>query len=160
MGRRPTEPLRKKWKEWNETLESYTIPRYLASYHQPIQEITLHGFGDASSNGVCAVVYAVVKQEDGVTQGLVCSKSRIAKRNLTIPRLELISGHKPFMGASVAKWLAHLPFTSEAALGSSLSENFLNATRTQSSCEKSKSQRSAESRGFPPGTPVSSHRES
>ena len=49
--------------------------------------------------------------------------------------------------ASVAKWLAHLPFTSEAA-GSSLSENFLNATRTQSSCEKSKSQRSAESRGF------------
>ena len=62
-------------------------------------------------------------------------------------------------GASVAKWLAHLPFTSEAA-GSSLSENFLNATRTQSSCEKSKSQRSAESRGFPPDTPVSSHRES
>jgi hypothetical protein len=37
----------------------------------------------------------------------------------------------------VAKWLAHLPFTSEAA-GSSLSENFPNATRTQSSCEKSK----------------------
>ena len=65
----------------------------------------------------------------------------------------------PDVGASVAKWLAHLPFTSEAA-GSSLSENFLNATRTQSSCEKSKSQRSAESRGFPPGTPVSSHRES
>ena len=64
-----------------------------------------------------------------------------------------------FYGASVAKWLAHLPFTSEAA-GSSLNENFLNATRTQSSCEKSKSQRSAESRGFPPGTPVSSHRES
>jgi hypothetical protein len=63
------------------------------------------------------------------------------------------------LGASVAKWLAHLPFTSEAA-GSSLSENFLKATRTQSSCEKSKSQHSAESRGFPPGTPVSSHRES
>jgi hypothetical protein len=64
-----------------------------------------------------------------------------------------------FLGASVAKWLAHLPFTSEAA-GSSLSENFLNATRTQSSREKSKSQRSVESSGFPPGTPVSSHRES
>jgi hypothetical protein len=63
------------------------------------------------------------------------------------------------LGASVAKLLAHLPFTSETA-GSSLSENFLNATRTQSSCEKSESQRSAESRGFPPGTPVSSHRES
>ena len=35
-----------------------------------------------------------------------------------------------------------------------------NATGTQSSCEKSKSQRTAESRGFSPGTPVSSHRES
>ena len=62
-------------------------------------------------------------------------------------------------GATVAKWLAHLPFTSEAA-GSNLTKYFLNATRTQSSREKSKSQRSAESRGFSPGTPVSSHRES
>jgi hypothetical protein len=62
-------------------------------------------------------------------------------------------------GASVAKWLAHLPFTSEAA-GSNLTRYFLDATRTQSSCEKSKSQRSAESRGFSPGTPVSSHMES
>jgi hypothetical protein len=64
-----------------------------------------------------------------------------------------------FQGASMAKWLAHLPFTSEAA-GSNLTKYFLNATRTQSSCEKSKSQTSAESRGFSPGTPVSSHRES
>lgn len=88
-----SEPLQTKWKKWNETLETYTIPRPLAPCHQPIQELTLHGFGDASSNGVCAVVYAVVKQEDSVTQGLVCSKSRIAKRNLTIPRLELILGH-------------------------------------------------------------------
>ena len=59
----------------------------------------------------------------------------------------------------MVKWSAHLPFTSKVA-GSSLSENFLSVTRTQSSCEKSKSQRSAESRGFSPGTPVSSHRES
>jgi hypothetical protein len=62
-------------------------------------------------------------------------------------------------GNSVAKWLAHLPFTSKVA-SSDLIENFLNATRTQSSCEKSKSQRSAESRGFSLGTPVPSHRES
>ena len=36
-----------------------------------------------------------------------------------------------------------------------LCENFLNANRTQSSREKSKSQRSAENHGFSPGTPVS-----
>jgi hypothetical protein len=59
----------------------------------------------------------------------------------------------------VAKWLAHFPFTSEVA-GPNLSEKLPIATRTQSSCEKSKSQRSAESRGFSPDTPVSSHRES
>ena len=43
---------------------------------------------------------------------------------------------KPISGynwASVAKWLAHLPF-----ICSRPSENLLNATRTQSSCEKSK----------------------
>ena len=88
-----SKPLQIKWEKWNETLETYTVPRPLAPHHQPIQELTLHGFGDASGNGVCTVVYAVVRQEDGVTQGLVCSKARIAKRNLTIPRLELISGH-------------------------------------------------------------------
>ena len=37
---------------------------------------------------------------------------------------------------------------------------FLSAIRTQSSCEKSESLRSVQYRGFPPGTPVSSHRES
>ena len=51
------------------------------------------------------------------------------------------------------------PFTSEDA-GSILTENFLNVTRTQCSTHVKKiCQRSAESRGFSPGTPVSSHRE-
>ena len=121
------EPLRKKWKEWNETLESYTIPRSLASYHQPIQEITLHGFGDASSNGDCAVVYAVVKQEDGVTQGLVCSKSRIAKRNLTIPRLELISGHMTVnLATNVQQALTSHPATVHCWLDSSVALYWIN----------------------------------
>ena len=121
------EPLRKKWKEWNETLESYTIPRSLASYHPLMQEITLHGFGDASSNGVCAVVYVVVKQEDGVTQGLVCSKSRIAKRNLTIPRLELISGHMTVnLATNVQQALTTHPATVHCWLDSSVALYWIN----------------------------------
>jgi hypothetical protein len=52
------------------------------------------------------------------------------------------------LGASVAKWLAHLPFTSEAA-GSNLTKYFLNATRTQSSCEKSKVNALPKVVGFP-----------
>ncbi len=52
------------------------------------------------------------------------------------------------------------PFTSEIA-GSIFSENFLNVTRAQCSTHvKRVSQHSAESRGFSPGTLVSSsHRE-
>ena len=51
----------------------------------------------------------------------------------------------------MAKWLAHLPFTSKVA-GSNLNEDF--SLRLEPSPNaKRVSQRSAESRGFSPGTP-------
>ena len=34
-----------------------------------------------------------MRQEDGITQTLVAAKSRLAKRELTVPRLELVSAH-------------------------------------------------------------------
>ena len=37
------------------------------------------------------VVYAVTEQQSGINQGIVASKSRLAKKGLTIPRLELES---------------------------------------------------------------------
>ncbi len=59
----------------------------------------------------------------------------------------------------MAQWSERSPFTSEV-VGSILSENFLNVTQTQCSTHvKRVSQHSAESRGFFPGAPVSSHRE-
>ena len=42
-------------------------------------------------NGVCNVAYAVIYQPNKISQGLIASKSRLAKKNLTIPRLELIA---------------------------------------------------------------------
>ena len=42
---------------------------------------------------MAAAVYAVVVQEKGVNQGLVASRARLARKGLTIPRLELVSGH-------------------------------------------------------------------
>ncbi len=61
-------------------------------------------------------------------------------------------------GATVAQWSERSPFTSEVA--GILSENVLNVTRTQCpTYVKRVSQHSAESRGFSPGAPVSSHRE-
>jgi hypothetical protein len=59
------------------------------------------------------LVYAVVKQEDGVTQGLVCSKSRIAKQTLTISRLELILGH---MTVNLATNVQQAPTTHPATV--------------------------------------------
>ena len=61
-------------------------------YQEEIDEIQLHAFGDASSRGVCAV-YAMVKQASGISHGLMAAKSRLAKQGLTIPQLELVSGH-------------------------------------------------------------------
>ncbi len=82
------------WRSWEEAIpELVTLPRSIAQFQQKINSVTLHAFGDASNKGVSAAVYSVVDQPSGTTQTLVAAKSRLAKRNLTIPRLELISAH-------------------------------------------------------------------
>jgi hypothetical protein len=89
-----TEQIKKRWEEWQLVASTtFTVPRSLAPFPQPVTAVTLHAFGDASKLGVSAAVYAVVEQENGTTQGLVCSKSRLAKKSLTIPRLELVAAH-------------------------------------------------------------------
>lgn len=86
--------LMQSWTRWEERLpEQLTVPRSLAAYQEDIQSIELHAFGDASGKGVAAAVYAVVVQESGVNQGLVVARARLSKKGLTIPRLELVSGH-------------------------------------------------------------------
>ncbi|XP_068723318.1 uncharacterized protein [Montipora capricornis] len=59
----------------------------------PRSSLKLHAFGDASTYGVEAAVYSIVRQRGGITQTLVTAKARLAKKDLTIPRLELISAH-------------------------------------------------------------------
>ena len=48
-------------------------------------------FSDASINGACTVAYAVIYHPNKIGQGLITIKSRLAKRNLTISRLELMA---------------------------------------------------------------------
>ena len=72
------------------------IPRSLTLKQEPINSVDLHIFGDATILGHCAVAYAVVSQPSKVNQGLVASKSRLAKKDITIPRLELIATHMHF----------------------------------------------------------------
>ena len=82
------------WKKWLQNLSNeITIPRSLTSGHEKVTEVCLHAFGDASNKGCCAAVYAVVKNRDKQSQGLTASKSRIARKNTSIPRLELVSAH-------------------------------------------------------------------
>ena len=57
-------------------------------------------FSDASLNGVCTVAYAVVHQQNIFSQNLIISKSRLARKNLSIPRLELVVAQ---MSANLAK---------------------------------------------------------
>ena len=62
-----------------------SFTRSILGYREPLQEVKLHSFGDASKEGVCA--------DFGVVQELVVARSRLAKTSLTKPRLELVAGH-------------------------------------------------------------------
>ena len=64
------------------------VGRALTCAQEPINEIEVHAFGDASKKGVCATVHAVVRQPSCVNQGLVTAKAPLAKEGITIPRLE------------------------------------------------------------------------
>ena len=88
------ESLAKRVERWENGLgNSAEFRRSLVGKGEDIEEINLHTFGDVSSMGVAAAVYAVVKQPSGTSQGLVTAKSRLPKQGLTIPRSELVSGH-------------------------------------------------------------------
>ena len=80
--------LKNAWENWERMLTGKVeVPRSLVKYREEILSVDLRAFGDASSNS--AAVYAVTQQSSGITQGLVTSKSRLAKKSLTIPKLEL-----------------------------------------------------------------------
>ena len=88
-----TDQLQQRWKRFIKSLpERIEIPRSVTPAKESVTGIDLHAFGDASGNGVSAAVYAVVEQNSGINQGILVSKSRLAKKGLSIPRQELISG--------------------------------------------------------------------
>ena len=70
------------------------VPRTIAPYLEEVTALDLHHMMDASGKAVSAQTVAVVMQPSGITKGLLASKSRIAKRGLTMPRLELVANVK------------------------------------------------------------------
>ena len=92
MGCSVTPKVSEQWDKFKKRLPSEVkVPRSLAKAHEPVQAIHLHVFGDTSGTGTAAAVFAVVHQESGIDQDLVAGKARLAKKGLTIPRLELVS---------------------------------------------------------------------
>ena len=88
------EELKRRWEKWLKNLPvQLKMPRAIPREIGVIVELILHGFADASLLGCCAVIYAVIKQAGVISQGFLISKTRLAKRDLTIPRLELVSCH-------------------------------------------------------------------
>jgi hypothetical protein len=86
--------LQRRWNKFVDSLpRSLSTTRPVVPHQEPVQSVELHAFGDASMDGVGAVVYSVVRQQSGITTTLVASKSRLAKKSLTVPRLELVSAH-------------------------------------------------------------------
>ena len=77
--------LRYKWKKWKRSLPtSVSVPRSIPEFQVYVQKIDLRAFGD---------IYSIVHLSGGVSQGLLCSKLRLYKKDLIIPRLELFACH-------------------------------------------------------------------
>ena len=79
----------KDWIKWRQQLRNV---KSLAREIRKVKAIYLHLFADASFTACSAVTIAVIEHSSGIVKGLLTSKSRIAKRNTSIPRLELVSG--------------------------------------------------------------------
>ena len=58
-----------------------------------MQLVNLNVFGDTSRTGASVAVYAIVKQKHGSNHGLLVCKSRLSKKDLSVPRLELVAAN-------------------------------------------------------------------
>ena len=91
----PVNPdILKKWEKWLKELAEHkmiTFSRCLLAYpKEDIISIQLHGFADSSVKACCAAIYLVITQTSGTYAKLLTAKSRVAKPNMSVPRLELI----------------------------------------------------------------------
>ena len=95
------EAMLKKWNKWNNNLlEKIAFLRAFRLQHGKIEVIDFHVFRDVSIIGTAVALYAVIYQSSGTSQGLVAAISRHSKKNLTIPKVELVAMH---MAANLCK---------------------------------------------------------
>ena len=79
------------WIKFVEQLKKYPVmvfPRYIMSDQATHTE--MHGFSDASITAICAMVYIVSFENKDIKHFLLVSKCRVAPKETSVPRLELI----------------------------------------------------------------------
>ena len=89
-----------------ETRHHMYIPRSITTVLGPIQWIDLHMFGDFSEMASATSGIAVIKHPSKITSGILSSRARVAKRGVTMSRLELVANHMNVnMGYNIYKAL-------------------------------------------------------
>ena len=87
--------IQRPWNKWLKGMAErpwLRIPRSVVN--NDVTRIVLHGFADASKVAVSVAVYTLAFHVTSpVQRNLLVAKSRIAPRDLSIPRLELIAAH-------------------------------------------------------------------
>ena len=139
------------WRQWKRQLPScITIPRAIPGLPLKIDYIDIHTFGDASKKGLCTAIYAVVKQGKKTYQGLLAAKARLAKKGLTIPRLELVSAHMSANQMDNAKQaLSGLPINRTVAWSdSTVALHWIKGNGTYKQFVKSRSDKIREKQGI------------
>ena len=106
--------IQRKWEAWQASLRkapSITVPRCI--FKSQGNHFEIHGFADASKVAVCASIYVVTYQDSTpVDQNLLVAKSRVAPKEMSIPRLELVAAHSlAKLQNNVSKALMSIPIT-------------------------------------------------
>eukprot|EP00794_Sanderia_malayensis_P011544 gene11544-12737_t len=93
-------PLVKDYLKWWRQLREIKIPRSLIKEGKKVKAVQLQIFADGSDKACSSVTIAIIKQGSDTVKGLLVSKSRISKRNTSMPGLELVGGQ---MAANMAR---------------------------------------------------------
>ena len=68
--------IKKRWEKWEDNLPSeVAVPRPIAPFQEPVEKLEIHGFGDASGEGLCSGV-----QPSGVTRVTCCESKTCEER--------------------------------------------------------------------------------
>ena len=87
--------IQREWRSWTNSLQK--TPALTISccvFKQNQAHFKIHGFADASKVAVCPVLYIVPNQDlPPVDQNSLAAKSRVAPKEMSIPRLEFVAAH-------------------------------------------------------------------